>query len=159
MSSWWFLQEFCRAAAVSSIGNTMCTRSGTYVVCHFGFGSFSATGSEYNFQGSCLAGDLFDWAMEQFPEVFCVLFTYTRFPCDGHVANAKKLCLGCGSRGMIESGLRAKLITLWHIICDHCFSGVGLSLFAGKLQDIFKNLFLILGYNIWPGWNLGFHTY
>ncbi len=130
-----FLQECCSATALSSIGYAECTRSGAYLIFHLGLGPISATDSKKNFQGNCAIGDWFGQTIGHFRRsVLCpVYFANVSMYC--HAANAKKLCLGCASREMIESGLRAKLTTLCRLTCGLCFSGLGLSLFAGIVPD------------------------
>jgi hypothetical protein len=100
-----------------------------------GLGPISATDSKKFFQGNCAIGDWFGWTIGHFRRsVLCpVYFANVSMYC--YAANAKKLCLGCASREMIESGLRAKLTTLCCRTCGLCFSGLGLSLFAGIVPD------------------------
>jgi hypothetical protein len=129
------LQECCSATALSSIGYAECTRSGIYLIFRLGLGPISATDSKKNVQGNCAMGDWFGRTIGHFHRsVLCPVY-FASFSMYCHAANAKKLCLGCASREMIESGLRAKLTTLCCLTCDLCFSGLGLSLFAGIVPD------------------------
>jgi hypothetical protein len=64
----------------------------------------------------------------------------------------QKLCLGCGSRQMIESELNSFMypLILW----------IGIILQGMYIARYFLNLLLILDDdNIYSGWDLGFHTH